>query len=302
MSKREERIVSLEEAISQVKDGDRVGLSGSVLFHQPVALTRALIRRGVKDLTLVMLCGGIASDMLIGAGCVKKVVATMMGMQEYAPVLPFFRDKFLKGEIEYWECDFQQWHCSMKAAQWGMPCLYTKAGLGTDITKINPDLKEVELNGQKWIAVPPNPIDVALIYAHKVDPYGNAIYNGMFFAEHILASAARRAIIISAEEIVPNEVMRRDPRVVILGGPWRGDYVVEIPYGAHPDEGHGYYMHDGKHIREYVAAARATVSGENPRAFQRYLDKYVYAPKTQAEYLEAVGGITRLLDLRQSMV
>ena len=146
------------------------------------------------------------------------------------------------------------------------------------------------------------PIDVALIYAHKDDPYGNAIYNSNVFAEWILASAARRAIVISAEELVPNEFMRRDPRVVTLGGPWRGDYVVEIPYGAHPDEGQGYYMHDERHIREYVAAARATISREDPQAFQRYLDKYVYGPRTQAEYLEAIGGITRLLGLRQSML
>ncbi len=177
-----------------------------------------------------------------------------------------------------------------------MPYLLTKAGVGTDITRINPDLKEMEVNGEKWIAVPPINIDVALLYAHKVDPYGNAIYNGNVFAEWIIANATRGPVIVSAEEIVPNEYMRRDPRVVVLGGPWRADYVVDLPYGAHPDEGQGYYMHDEKHVREYVTMAKS------PETFTKYLDKYVYGPKTQAEYLEAIGGITRLLELRQSML
>jgi len=92
VAKRDERIVSIEEAVSVVKDGDVVGLSGSVLFNQPSALARALIRRGVKDLTLVMLTGGMVSDMLIGAGCVKKVVTTYMAMQDYAPICPNFQE------------------------------------------------------------------------------------------------------------------------------------------------------------------------------------------------------------------
>ncbi|NIS17732.1 MAG: CoA transferase subunit A, partial [Aliifodinibius sp.] len=70
VAERKERIVSIEEAVSVIKDGDVVGLSGSVLFNQPAALARAVIQKGVKDLTLVMLTGGLVSDMLIGAGCV----------------------------------------------------------------------------------------------------------------------------------------------------------------------------------------------------------------------------------------
>ncbi len=132
VAQRDERIVSIEEAVSVVKDGDVVGLSGSVLFNQPSALARALIRRGVKDLTIVMLTGGMVSDMLIGAGCVKKVVTTYMAMQDYAPICPNFQRKYMAGEVEFWECDFQHFHCTIKAAQWGMPYLLTKAGVGTD--------------------------------------------------------------------------------------------------------------------------------------------------------------------------
>jgi glutaconate CoA-transferase subunit A len=296
VAKRDERIVSIEEAVSVVKDGDVVGLSGSVLFNQPSALARALIRRGVKDLTLVMLTGGMVSDMLIGAGCVKKVVTTYMAMQDYAPICPNFQRKYMAGEVAFWECDFQHFHCTIKAAQWGMPYLLTKAGIGTDICKINPDLEEIEANGEMWVKVPPTPLDVSLIYASKVDPYGNCIYEGSVFAEFILANATKRAIIVQADEIVPNDVMRSDPRVVILGGPTRADYVVDVPYGAHPDEGPKYYAHDKEICMEYVKAAKSDDT------FKAWLDKYVYGPKTQAEYLEVCGGITKLLTLRQSMI
>lgn len=303
MVRRRERIVSMEEAISHIKDGDSVGLSGSVLFHQPMALVRALIKRGVKDLTIVTLTGGIASDLLIGSGCVKKVVSTYMGMQHYAPICPNFRREMERGSgLQYWECDFQHFHCAMKATQWGMPYLLTKAGVGTDVTRLNPDLKLMEVNGEPWVAVPPVPIDVALLYVNKADPYGNGIYNGNVFMEGVFATCASRLIIVAAEEIVPNEVTRHDPRVTVLGGPTRADFVVDCPYGAHPDEGQGYYMHDADHVKEYVSAAEATRRGEDPDAFKRYLDKYVYAPNTHAEYLEAIGGITRLLKLRQSML
>ncbi|MDY6863462.1 MAG: hypothetical protein SV062_10825, partial [Thermodesulfobacteriota bacterium] len=161
---------------------------------------------------------------------------------------------------------------------------------------INPDLEEIEVDGTKWIKVPPTPLDVSLIYASKVDPYGNCIFNGSVFAEFMLSNATKKAIIVQAEEIVPNEYMRRDPRVVIMGGPTRADYVVDVPYGAHPDEGPGCYAHDSLHVKEYCKAAR------KPEAFKEYLDKYVYGCKTQAEYLEAVGGITKLLTLRQIMI
>lgn len=303
MAERSSRVISIEEAVSLVRDGDTLGLSGFILFHEPMALIRALIKRGVKDLTVVSLGGGIGVDMLIGAGCVKKLVTTYIGLQHYAPIAPNFRRAMEQGEdLVFWECDFQHWHCAMKAAGWNMPYLLTKQGVGTDIPKYNPDLKEIEVNGQRWIAVPPIPIDVSFIYAAQADPYGNVIHKATVFSERIIARATRRHIICCCEELIPNKYINREPRVVTLAGLVAADYVVEIPYGAHPEEGQGYYMHDRYHVREYVAAAEAARTGEDPDAFKRYMDRYVYGPKDHNEYLEAVGGTKRLLELRQSML
>ena len=302
MGKRKERIVSIEEAVSHVKDGDTLGLGGFILFHEPIALIRALIKRGVKDLTVVSLGGGVGADMLVGAGCVKKVVSTYMGMQHYAPMAPCFRKAINEGKVEFWECDFQHWHCAMKAAGWNMPYLLTKQGVGTDLPKYNKDLKEIEVNGQKWIAVSPIPIDVSFLHVSQADPFGNAIFKASVFSERILARATRGKIILSAEEIVPNDFMRREPRAVILACLIAGEYVVETPFGAHPEEAQGYYMHDSEHVKEYVTAAIATRTGEDPDAFKRYLNKYVYGPKNISEYMELVGGAKKMLKLRQSLI
>ncbi len=298
---RREKICSIEEAVSHVKDGDTVGISGFILFHEPMALIRALIKRGVKDLTLVTLGGGVGADLLIGAGCVKRVISTYMGLQHFAPVAPNFRRMMEKGELEFWDYDFQHWHCALKAGGWNMPYLLTKAGLLTDLPKINPSLKEVEVDGEKWIAVPPIKLDVSLLHASKADPYGNVIYNATVFSERILARATKGPIIVSVEEIIPNDMIRAEPRFVTLCGGIIADYVVEIPYGSHPEEGQGYYMLDSDHIKEYVAAAQATRKGEDPEAFKRYLERYVYEPETHEDYLERIGGIKKLLKLRQSL-
>lgn len=303
MAERSSRVIDIEKAVSMVKDGDTVGLSGFILFHEPMALIRALIRRGVKDLTVVSLGGGVGLDMLIGAGCVKKVITTYLGLQHYAPIAPNYRRAMeQKWDFTFWECDFQHWHCGMKAAGWNQPYMLTKQGVGTDLPKYNKDLTEIEVNGQKWIAVPPIPIDVALLHASQADPYGNVIYKASVFGERIIARATKGPIIVSCEELVPNKVMNREPRIVILSGLVAADYVVDAPYGAHPEEAQGYYMHDREAVREYVAAAEATRLGEDPDAFKRYLDKYVYGTANETEYLELIGGISKLSKLKQSMI
>ncbi|MFZ3101291.1 MAG: CoA-transferase [Desulfitobacteriaceae bacterium] len=303
MAERSSRVIDIDKAVSLIKDGDTVGLSGFILFHEPMALIRALIRRGVKDLTVVSLGGGVGLDMLIGAGCVKKVVTTYLGLQHYAPIAPNYRRAMeQKLGLTFWECDFQHWHCAMKAAGWHQPYMLTKQGVGTDLPKYNKDLREIEVEGKKWIAVSPIPIDVALLHASQADPYGNVIYKATVFGERIIARATKGPIIVSCEELVPNKVMNQEPRLVILSGLVAADYVVEAQYGAHPEEAQGYYMHDREAVREYVAAAEAARTGEDQDAFKRYLDKYVYGTVNETEYQELVGGISKLSKLRQSMI
>ena len=72
------KIVSLDAALSVVQDGMTLGIGGWIFHGQPMALVRGLIRKGVRDLTLVPAPGSIAPDMLIGAGCVKTTALSLI--------------------------------------------------------------------------------------------------------------------------------------------------------------------------------------------------------------------------------
>jgi glutaconate CoA-transferase subunit A len=168
-----------------------------------------------------------------------------------------------------------------------------KGGIGSDLLKVNPELKQEEVGGEKWVRVPPIELDIAILHAGRADLYGNVQHMGGVFSDKILAKAARKAVIVSVEQIIPNELIRADPRLTTI----TDAYIVKLPYGSHPCANHGYYMFDEEHLEEYVRAAEKTRKGTEPEAFRKYLDNYVFRPDSHEDYLERAGGIRKLLKL-----
>jgi glutaconate CoA-transferase subunit A len=294
LAKRKEYLVSVEDAVSMINDGDTIGLGGLVLTNTPMAMVRAIIKKGLKNLTVVSgASSGLETDMLIGAGCVKKVVTSYVGLERFCPIGPNYRQALEKGLIQLWECDEGIWHAALKAACYGLPYILWKGGIGSDLLKANPDLEEEEIRGEKWVRVPPIAIDIAILQAGRADIYGNVQHMGGVFSDKILARAARKAVIVSVEQIIPNELIRADPRLTTI----TDAYIVKLPYGAHPCANHGYYMYDEEHLAEYVQAAEQTRKGTDPSAFQKYLDNYILTISSHEDYLEKIGGIKRLLKL-----
>jgi len=95
---RRERIVDEVEAAGWIESGMTVAVGQPA----PMALVRQIIRRGLKDLTMVD--NGLSLDMLISAGCVRKVVTYYAG-GGFGPVTPSFRAAAERGEVEVWECE-----------------------------------------------------------------------------------------------------------------------------------------------------------------------------------------------------
>ncbi len=126
--------------------------------------------------------------------------------------------------------------------------------------------------------------DVALIHAHRADCYGNIQYEPtvMWPDIAIMPKAAKR-VLVTAEEIVDTEVLRRHPERTILPG-FMVDAVVEVPCGAHPTSFFPNYGYDSRFHEEWIAVSR---DAEKAAAF---IDRYVRTPATQQEYLKAVGG------------
>ena len=287
---RAERVVPLEEAAALAQDGMIVGLSGFSYQNPPMAMVRALIRRRLKDLTIVSgPTSGIETDLLIGAGCVRRVVTAGVAFERVLPIAPAFRRAAERGEIEVWECDECIWHLALKAAAWGMPYILWRGGVGSSLPELNPELREVQEGGRRYLKVPPVRPDIVFLHAVEADPFGNVrtareAYLGRTFAERALALACRGPVVATVERLVhPDEVSGSPERTLL-----RGALVVEAPGGAHPGGVSGRYVPDLEHFREYAEAGEARRRGDSV-PFQRYLERYVYGAEEPGDYLRAIG-------------
>jgi glutaconate CoA-transferase, subunit A len=286
---RRSRIIDEVEAASWVQDGMTIAVGTPA----PMALLRHLIRRGVKDLTVID--SGLSLDLLIAAGCVRKVVSYYAGGGFGVPVAPSFRRAVERGEIEVWECEEGILTTGLQAAAQGLPFLPWRGGVGTSLPEVNPDLKVFldPLKGETLLAVPPLKPDVTLLHAATADAYGNVQHlGGPGWLDLFLHRAADRTV-VQVERVIANEEIRANPWATTIAG---ADALVRAPFGAHPFYSRGYYVQDNDHLRRYVAAATAAAQENRPEALVDYLTHYCREPATHGDYLERVG-IKRLLSL-----
>jgi len=257
---------------------------------------RHIIRRNLRDLTVIgSAVGGLDVDLLIGAGCVRKVISPYVGAEALAPIGPFFRAAAERGDIDVWECDEGQYYAGLQAAGMMLPFMPCRGGVGTSYPEVNPDLKVFTdpVLGQTLLAVPAIEPDVALVHAAAADVYGNVQFVGTGYADRLLWRAAGRTL-VQVERVVSNEEIRRAPeRTALLA-----DGVVRAPFGAHPFSSPGFYLEDRAHIHEIVEAGRAVARAGDRGPFEAYLDRYVRGPETHVDYLEQVG-LRRLLSLNE---
>jgi glutaconate CoA-transferase subunit A len=295
MDQRRTVIISEQEAAGYVKDEMTIAVGGFINSLHPMAIIRQIIRNKVKNLTLVGSgSAGLEVDLLIGAGCVRKLVSPYVGAELLAPIGPMYRAMAQKGEIEVWECDEGQYYSGLRAAAQLLPFAPCRAGLGTSYPKINQDLKEFvdPVKGETLIAVPAIEPDVAILHAAYADPYGNVQHEGSPFSDIALFQAANKTI-VEVEKIVPNEYIRKCPEKTTIHS---AHAVVRAPYGSHPYASPGFYIEDEEHIKEYVSAATIFRKDGDKGPFQQYLEKYIYQLRAHADYLEVIG-IKRLVSL-----
>ncbi|CAB4859382.1 unannotated protein [freshwater metagenome] len=286
---RSSSVVELDEALAVVQDGATVGIGGAITAGHPMALVRALARRGVRDLTVVAPVAGMEVDLLIAAGCVKRVVGCYVGTEVVSAVGPIFRRAVEEGRVEV--VDLDEAHCvvGLRAAGHRLPFMPWRGGVGTSFPQLNPTLVEFDdpIRGEPLLAIPAIELDVALIYAEVSDAYGNAQAVGTAHMDVLLGSAAKD-VVIQVDRVVTTEEIRRNPDRTMF---WAGASVVHAPFGTHPSS-NGWMTADEQHLRDFAAAAKA---GEE--AIAEYLRINVHEPADHAAYLEAVGirRITSLL-------
>jgi glutaconate CoA-transferase subunit A len=282
-----DRVLSVEDVAARISSGMTIGIGGWGSRRKPMALVRALARTGVKDLTVVSF-GGPDVGLLIAAGAVRRVVAGFVSLDSI-PLEPHYRQARQAGAVELTELDEGMMASGLLAATQRLPFLPTRAGLGSDVLRVNPQLRTVRSpydDGEELVAVPALRLDVALVHMNRADAGGNGQYLGPDpYFDDLFCLAADQAF-VSCERIVPtSELLVAGPpqsllinRVMVAG-------VTETPHGAHftscvPD-----YDRDEAFQARYVKAAASDEGWAEFRA--AYLDG------DEAAYRDAVRGAVR---------
>ena len=295
MREPDNKLRSLAEAAALIPDGSRIHLGGMAVHNHPMAFVYELLRRGTTGLTIVSHVSAGDVDILIGAGRVKRLEFSYVGLEEFGTA-PCFRRAVQDGRIELSDYSepvaFERFACSAR----GMPFFTTREMVGTDLPRVNPDIKEVTdpFGSGAYHAVAAAEPDWVVLHAPLGDKYGNVL----FFPHRqlpedldLIASRATRNLIITVEQVVAHERIRQLPYLNLIPR-FRTTAIVEVPYGAHPFSCLHVYDQDRAHLAEYAEA------GREEGLFRSYLDRYVFGVSTHDDYLDLIGA-SRLARLRQ---
>jgi len=286
-----EKVMSLEQAASLVKEGETVGIGGSTLSRTPMAMIWALIRAGRKRLTCARGITSSEGDWLLASGTCDHVVTSW-----FSQGIVWGISKVMRHHVESGTVRFDEWsHMAMglrfRAGAMGVPFLPMRSMLGSDLLRHRPEAREFDcpFSGDRLLLVPALNPDVALIHVQRCDAYGNAQIDGLQFLDIDLAMAANR-VILTTERIVSNEQIRRSPDQTKIPF-FAVEAVVEAPFGCAPHECGGVYEPVYEHMDYYASLVnKSPVEG-----MQEYLDRYVYGPKSWVDYLNLLG-LGALLD------
>jgi glutaconate CoA-transferase subunit A len=273
-----------EEAVGQLRSGMTIGIGGWGSRRKPMSLVRAIVRSDLRDLTVVTY-GGPDVGLLCAAGKVKKLVYGFVSLDSI-PLDPHFRAARQAGAIEAAEYDEGMLFWGLYAAANRVDFLPLRAGLGSDVMKINPELRTVAspYGGDELVAMPALRLDAAIVHQNRADAQGNAEYLGPdIYFDDLYCMAAERAY-VSCEEIVPTaELGRIHPATMRINRSYVAG-VVPAPKGAHFTSCEPDYGRDEAFQRAYVEAA---ADPESWAAFSRR-----FLEVDEAGYQAAVAELT----------
>jgi glutaconate CoA-transferase, subunit A len=302
------KLIGLAEAAGLVPDGATLSLGGFTSQRHPMAFVYELIRQQRRNLYLFGHSPGGDWDILLGAGCVKRVELAYEADEAFGTIGPRWRRAVQKGQVE-WE-DYSNFGMvtRFQAGAMGLPFLPTRTMFGSDVmakAALTPEQRAADPRtspqklaviespfqpGEKLLLLPAIQTEFCVLHVQKATENGLLRVEGQTFADNLQALCAG-TVIATAEEIVPEEDLRREPERNFLP-PFTVKHVVHVPFGSHPYAVYNYYDYDPRQLKEYHAAAMVDED------FQAYLEKYVYGVPDFAGYLAAVGGPGRLDGLK----
>jgi acyl CoA:acetate/3-ketoacid CoA transferase alpha subunit len=252
---------TIDDIVGELRSGMTIGIGGWGSRRKPMAVVRSILRSPLSDLTIVSY-GGPDVGLLCAAGKVRRVVFGFVTLDSI-PLDPHFRVARQSGAIQATELDEGMFYLGLLAAAQRLPFLPTRAGLGSDVLRVNPEIQTVtspyagpDGEHEQLVAVPALHLDAAFVHMNRADRHGNGQFLGPdpFFDDVFLGAADARYV--TAEQIVePGALLEHGPVNTIVVHRMLADAVVETPGGAHftscvPD-----YGRDEEFQRKYVDAA-----------------------------------------------
>ena len=279
------KLMPLPEAVAQfVHDGDTLYAAGFTHLI-PFAAGHEIIRQGRRDLTLARATPDLIYDMLVAAGCARKVIFSYMGNPGVGS-LRIVRAALEAGEIEWEEYSHFGMISRLQAGAAGLPFMPMNQTAAEDLERANPLIRRVAdpYGGPDVIVVPALHPDVAIVHVQRADAHGNAHLWGIVGEQKEVAFAAKR-VILTAEEIVDEAVIRSDPNRTLIPG-MVVSAVCHVPYAAHPSYAQGYYDRDNAFYLEWDKVS------ESPEAVRAWLDEWVYGLPDRDAYWRKLGAET----------
>jgi glutaconate CoA-transferase subunit A len=290
------RILTPTEAAAEIADGACLGIGG-LQGNFPMATLRELARRGARDLDVLGAPVGMAAEILIAAGCVRRLGAPYMGVEGLIAVAPAYRAAVESGRLELWECDEAILLTALRAAAQGLPFLPWRGGVGTDLPTVNPELIEYvdEPTGTRLLRVPARRPDLALLHALEADSFGNVRYHAhSAFADPAFARAPER-VVVEVERIVDHDLFLAAPERTAIH---RADVIVLAPEGSHPFRASGVLEQDDEWLREWNEGVRATLRAGQPASAAAPVRREL-EPVGHDAYREAIGSRLKRLKITE---
>lgn len=288
-----DKLKSVADVIRTIPSGASIALGGFSIARNTIVVAHELIRQQKKDLTVSQGVVGLETDLLVGAGLVKRLIMGGGSLDRFGPVHCVNRAR----ETKSLDCeDYTSLSICFRylAGALGLSYLPIKSLLGSEVLErleagsgaADVRRSNCPFTGEEYVLLRALTPDVSFVHVQIADREGNCQIKGPRWENEEQAKAARRLIVV-AEEIVPTEYIQRSPEKTIIPG-HRVEAVVHQPFGAVPTAVFGCYDYDAEHLRLYVEHAR------DPKHFQEYLQRFVLGSRDHWDYLDKLGGLRRM--------
>ncbi len=287
-----DKLMTVRQAVAEfIHDGDYLATGGFGSVRFSTAVLHEIVRTRKRGLGFSGHSTTHDFQILAAGGVIDRCdIAYVVGL-EMRGLSPNGRRFMESGKVKTAEWSNAGLAWRYKAAAMGVPFLPARTMLGSDTLRhSSAKIIRCPFTGQKLMAVPALSPDVAVIHVHRADRYGNAQIDGISIVDRDLAQAARR-LIITSERIVSTEEIRKDPGRTLIPY-WLVDAVCHVPYGSYPGEMPFEYTSDENHFAAWLEAEK------EEETFAAFLDKFIYGVEDFSQYLELIGGQSRLEELR----